>query len=139
MKKLDKSQPELTIGGMEFYQYLDVNPKLGRNYYRIKILAPTGDFVYSDVAEAVILGESKLMLVYPNPMIDELVLEIFDTFNEEVTLTLVAANGVLLSSEKLPADTKRKVLDVADLPAGVYFLQVTYGKTDIKTLRLLKR
>lgn len=131
-------EPELAIGGMEFYQYLDINPKLGRNYYRVKVVAPTGDYIYSDIAEAVILSDSKLMMVYPNPMVDELVLELFDTFNEEVTLTLVAANGVLLSKQKLPADTKRKVLDVADLPAGVYFLQVTYGKTDIKTLRLMK-
>lgn len=133
------TEPELSIGGMEFYQYLDVNPKIGRNYYRVKVVAPTGDYTYSEVEEAVIIGDSKLMLVYPNPMEDQLVLEIFDSFNEDISLTLVAANGVLIRKENLPADTKRKVIDVVELPAGVYFLQVTYGKTDIKTLKLLKR
>lgn len=131
--------PELVIGGMEFYQYLDTAPKLGRNYYRVRVVAPTGDYVYSEIEDAVIFGDSRLMMVYPNPVVDQLVLEIFDSFNEEIELTLVASNGVLLRSEILPADTERKVLNVADLPAGVYFLQVRYGSTDVKTLKLLKR
>jgi hypothetical protein len=38
----------------------------------------------------------------------------------------------------LPSDTTRQVVPFGDFPAGAYFLRIRFGKTDVKTLKVIK-
>lgn len=130
--------PMRTNAGMRQYEFMDVSPKRGWNYYRVLVVDHTGGQTYSDVEELVLYAESELMHVYPNPVNDHLVVEIFDTLNDEVQMQVVNTSGVILRTVKAPANVKRQEIDFSNLPAGTYFIKVRYGKIDVKVLKVLK-
>lgn len=127
-------RPEYITGGRKHYVYRDARPKLGRNYYRLRFLGT----VFSNVAEVIMYGDSKLVFFYPNPVTDRAVLELFETFNGPVQVDVVAANGVMVQSQVLPREGKQLEMDFSSLPAGVYFLRLRYGELELKRLKIIK-
>ena len=84
--------------------------------------------------------DSKIAMLYPNPVEDVLTLEIFDTFGEEdVVLEVFSVSGKKVATVDVGADQRRLQLDVSTYPAGVYLLRLRIGKTDIRTMRVVKR
>ncbi len=132
------SDPHHLAGGLRHYQYMDVSPKKGWNYYRVVAVEPSGREVQSDVAEVVVYAASELMHLYPNPVVDHVTLEIFDSLNDEVLLQVVNINGTVLQNVNVPANTPRQELDFSNLPSGTYFIKVKYGRIDVKVLKVLK-
>lgn len=135
----DVTDPVSTSGMMNHFEYIDVAPKLGRTYYRVRAVRSSGEPIYSDIKSAVIYGDSELALYYPNPVDDELTIELFETFNEEVHVELTNAQGAMLYRAKAPANAERVMINFAEYPSGAYFVRLKYGKTDVKTLKILKR
>lgn len=74
------------------------------------------------------LGEDEsLLYVYPNPFINSLNFEIFDTAGETVRVELIsiAGNNILTEDIQLQSDTNVHTFDNLDgLVKGVYFLRV---------------
>lgn len=124
--------------GQKQFLFTDTQPKAGRNYYRIKYVSALGDTGYSNIEEVILLGDSKLVLLYPNPVSGEAMLELFETFNGDVTLDIIAANGMQLQRMVLPREVKRQPLDFASYPAGVYFIRLRYGDVELKRLKVVK-
>lgn len=124
--------------GQKQFRFVDTQPKAGRNHYRIKYVSTLGDTGYSNVEEVILLGDSKLVLLYPNPVIGEAMLELFETFNGDVTLDIIAANGTQLQRMVLPREVKRQPLDFAAYPTGVYFIRLRYGDVELKRLKVVK-
>jgi hypothetical protein len=135
----EMTEPTLTGDGQDYYQYIHESPKRGRNYYRVRIEDADGNFTYSEVGEGIIYGESKLALLYPNPVQDQLRLELFETFDDEVTIRVIGIQGIVHETILLPADTKHIDLDFDRYPAGTYFLQLQLGKVDVKTMKVVKQ
>lgn len=52
------------------YQFLDVNPKYGRNFYRLEQVDVNGNVHYSNVLEVFVQDVETALLVYPNPTND---------------------------------------------------------------------
>ncbi len=132
------AQPVRVDGGQRYFQFTDFQPKRGRNYYRVKLVRDGQPEVYSNIAEAILYSDSKLLLLYPNPLQQRAVLELFETFNNPVLVDVVTVSGVVLESLRLPAATQRVELDFSSYPAGVYFLRLHYGELEIKRLKVLK-
>lgn len=130
--------PLRTNAGMRQYEYMDEVPKRGWNYYRVMAVDRTGKQAYSEVEEVVLYANSELMHLYPNPVSDHLVVEFFDTLNDEVLMQVVNTSGIILQTVKSPANVKRQEIDFSNLPAGTYFIKVRYGKIDVKVLKVLK-
>ncbi len=130
--------PTRTNAGMRQYEFMDHSPKRGWNYYRVLVVDHNGERTYSEVEDLVLYAESELMHVYPNPVNDHLVVEIFDTLNDEVQMQVVNTSGVIVRTVKAPANVKRQEIDFSNLPAGTYFIKVRYGKIDVKVLKVLK-
>ncbi|PHN05775.1 SdrD B-like domain-containing protein [Flavilitoribacter nigricans] len=120
------------------YMYLTVAPKMGRNFYRVKMSDTQGNEWYSNTEEVVFFSESKLALLYPNPARNQAILEIFESFDEDVTIELVSSSGQLIQTHQVVAGSPRIALDLTDVATGVYLLRVRFGKTNIKALRLVK-
>lgn len=125
-------------GGRKQYRFTDDKPKQGRNYYRIRYVTVFGDEGYSNVEEVILYADSKLVLLYPNPVSGEAVLELFETFNGDVTLDIVSANGTWLHRIVMPKEVKQQTIDFSNYPAGLYFLRLRYGELELKRLKVVK-
>lgn len=131
--------PDHVSGNVQYFQYYTVAPKTGHNYYQVHVVNPTdGTELYSDIARVTFAELSNLATVYPNPVTDELVVELYDTYNEEVTIQLITSTGMMLQSVNVEQGVDSQILDFHNLPAGTYFLRLRYGKTDVKTIKVLK-
>lgn len=75
-------------------------------------------------------AEALALTVMPNPVVSftEAVLE--NAFTGEVNLDMVAANGALVSSQRLvkSTDSMRIRVEMSDLPAGLYYIAVRCGE-----------
>ena len=120
--------------------YTDKPVRSGQAYfYRVRAARNTDFSAYSNVLETVATVVSAITAddpvnwqVYPNPVVEAVRVQI----NSPATYTAVIRNAVgreLLRSTLRSADT----IPVSDLPAGVYFLQITTSSQS-KVIRLLK-
>lgn len=132
------TSPASADNTMQHFEYFDVAAKKGRTYYQVEAVY-NSDHVMSNIASAIIYGESQLAMFYPNPVDNQLTIELFETFNDDVTIDLNTANGVQMRKVKVPANTERVVLDLSDYPAGAYFVRLRIGKSDVKTYKVIKR
>jgi hypothetical protein len=131
--------PDHVIGAVQYFEYYTNAPKFGHNYYRVNVVnSDTGDTMLSDVAQVAFVETSNLATVYPNPVTDELIVEIFNTYNEEVMIQLITATGMVIRSINVEEGVEAETVDFQTLPSGTYFLRLRYGKSDVKTIKVLK-
>ena len=50
------------------YHFVDTNPLNGINLYRIKAVAQSGQFIYSDIVKALFGSSETEITIYPNPV-----------------------------------------------------------------------
>ena len=135
--------------GLEFW----ANPGQGEGYFRI--LNADSDILYSfepdfggyaihefgigNITKIDEIAHPFILSVYPNPVSDHLQINIRGTGNTKVTARL--SNSVMkqVMEKEWTANEKEfsTVLDMKDLPSGVYFLQITYGNHS-KTEKIIK-
>lgn len=120
------------------YIYLTNAPKQGRNFYRVRMSDGQGNEWFSNIEEIIFYNQSRLALLYPNPATDLAILEIFESYNEDVTVELATSSGQLVQTWKAAADSKRIEMDLSEVASGLYVLRVRFGDTNIKALRLVK-
>jgi len=110
------------------YSYVDLLVQKGMNYYRLKQVDKDGKFTYSKVV--VINTEIKgisLLLVYPNPFGHKVQVKIESERREEVIIRVLNNGAALVRSQTVIVEkgvSAIEVKNVADLPGGVYHLQV---------------
>ncbi|MEZ4992772.1 MAG: SdrD B-like domain-containing protein [Saprospiraceae bacterium] len=130
--------PSETTSTAMYYNFRTIAPKQGRNYYRVKMRDALDNSWYSNTEELIFFNDSKLAMLYPNPAQDVAILEVFESFGEDVTVELVTAEGRKVKSWQAPSDGKRFDLDLNDVDKGVYFLRVRFGEANVKALKLVK-
>ena len=132
-------EPSALLGVMNYYEHMHESAKRGRNIYRVRVENRAGDIFYSEEAEAILYGDSKVAMLYPNPVEDIATLELFETFGEEATAELINANGAIILRRQADADTKQLQFDLSSLPSGTYFLRLNYSRSANKVYKLIKR
>lgn len=125
-------------GSKHLFSYLDHADKQGRSFYRVKIADGFGGEAYSNVEEVVFYNDSRLAMLYPNPVFGTTTVELFETFADPVVLELFSVAGLPVRSWQAAPDTNRLELDLKDLPSGVYVLRLRSGKVNVKTIRVVK-
>ena len=83
--------------------------------------------------------DAPVLGLFPNPAVDQLqvALTTNKVSNENITLTIIDLNGQVIYQRIISADQVRTTVDVANLPAGTYFLRSNDGKQVI-TKRFIK-
>lgn len=113
------------------YKFLDTNPMLGNNLYRIKQVDYNGQFEYSKVVSVWFKRHSEYLII-PNPGSDKVQIKGIDS---SVKITVLDVNGKLVyNSDQF---TSKSNLDISKWNSGYYNLIIqTVG--EISTLKLIK-
>ena len=127
------------------YNYVDEVPSAGVNYYRLCEIGFDGtQKTFEPIS--IKLGESisalSVVNVYPNPVSGEFLLTYHSDEKATTTLEILNAGGKLFYSEALKSDSGVNVYDFntkVQLPQGIYFVQLSQGKTHTEAIRIVKK
>ncbi len=131
---LGKVQGAGTTVELQSYNYVDLSPRVGVNYYRLKQVDFSGAFEYSDVVAVQFGAEKGDTEVYPSPTHDILnvksyadaeLIRVFDITGKEV-MTLQGNETTLTQ------------LNVSKLLGGTYFVSVQLVDGNRDVLRFVK-
>ncbi|MCO4818406.1 MAG: T9SS type A sorting domain-containing protein [Bacteroidetes bacterium] len=132
------------IGGAGFssnvlkYEYIDMNPYMDVNYYRIMQVDYDGKYDYSDIVmvNSLVQQADINLKVFPNPATDKVQVQWGE--NEETGKVVVLGLNGKVVAEQLPDQHNNTTIDLTSIKDGVYFIQFI-GTTTTKTERLVVR
>ena len=108
------------------YTFVDVLPKKGINYYRIKMLDKDNSGKYSDIRN--VKNDALLVFsIYPNPVRENIILE----WNSEsagkaaITITDMAGRIFYNKVSEVITGNNKIAIDAAKLAKGIYNIKVT--------------
>ncbi len=122
------------------YNYTDLQPAGGKNYYRLKIIERYKAPHYSDIKVVSRGREAFSVSVQPNPVTANSTIYMSLQGRSRVQMTLYNAQGARI--KQWPASTLDKgvhhlPLNLADVPGGSYILVVEAGKSK-QSMQLIK-
>jgi len=106
------------------YQFTDNNLLKGLNYYRIKMMAKDGQFIYSPVRKITSLANDFTITMYPNPVTKGVVFISTSVNCNHITLTDVSGRTI----KSIDTQGTQHTLNTGNIAKGTYFITVT---TDI--------
>ena len=86
-------------------------------------MEPENNFTYSSTEEVLLMEEAKRTMIYPNPVKDQLFLEIFDSYNEAVTIEILDINGRVKQTMEVENEKSVEQFEFSTYPSGVYFMK----------------
>jgi len=127
--------------GIHTYGFTDDNvDALGASivYYRLKQMDIDGHFTYSKVVTLPLKTASRLML-YPNPATNQVNLTLSVSRKEKIQYFVYdnAGRMVIRQSTEILAGTNSLPIDIGELPAGVYYLNL-FGNSLNERLQFVK-
>lgn len=108
------------------YEFEDGRPKMGNNYYRLKINDWDGSFNYSNIVVLSKNGDERFK-IYPNPVTDRLFLEGLASAEGGIVLNVFGQTVIALPK------MNQAEIPVATLPQGIYFLKI--GNETVKFVK----
>lgn len=101
------------------YGFVDNQPMLGANYYRLKQLDFDGNYEFSIVRLVTFTDLTRRVNIYPNPAKDYLII---DGLAKSSKLYITNLNGQVVYSEKVDIDNKR--IDLSQFATGMYTIVI---------------
>lgn len=120
------------------YEFMDLRPKVGFGWYRVRYEDFQGNVFYSNIEEVKVFGED-IIHVFPNPFIDHVTVEILDDYHSDISIEVIDPTGRYMQRVELGEDVFRQRIEFADLPKGVYFLKVNYSEVDSRLIKLVHK
>jgi len=120
------------------YQFRDVAPFSGTNYYRLKQVDINGSFEYSHVE--VVKFEGRItddVLVYPNPVDEAIYIEYSLDYNTNIQVELFNVTGKKVFSETYNSAKNNWQIKTDGFPSGTYFLHIN-SPTGTITRKMIK-
>ncbi|MBC7886988.1 MAG: SBBP repeat-containing protein [Ferruginibacter sp.] len=106
------------------YDYLHTLRRNGDNYYRLKMVDMDGKFTYSKIERIKTALTSVVIKTFPNPVIDQVKLNIHALKDEVTLFYLYSADGKLVSSRSFNVvkGSNQFNWNLQSYPAGKYFI-----------------
>lgn len=128
-----------SIGGANnaAYDFTDTEAET-TNYYRLKMVDLDGSFQYSDLEVVVLECQNNKVKLYPNPVTSEAFVTLeFSDIRGEVHTMVYDINGRMIKAVSIQANEGTSIVEVDDLPAGTYLINVRYGMNN-EVFKLIK-
>jgi len=111
------------------YTTTDISPLYGNGYYRLKMVDKDGRINYSNIVVVKMYDKTGGVNIFPNPVQNELQLQIPSDKKEMVTIQIEDAAGKILQTRtlELNAATIYTSLNTSLLVPGMYLLNVKRG------------
>ncbi len=111
------------------YEFIDNQPQLGDNYYRLVQVDADGTETIFEPVNFKFSQPGSLFVLYPNPVINDDYIELYDNSEDEIALIqfkVISAEGIDVSHKwKIEKQTDRKFrLYFSDLENGIYTIQL---------------
>ena len=122
-------------GDSALYTYVHMSPASGKNYYRVLLVEPNGDYTISNIATTTIdcKTNTPAVALYPNPSREKITI---DGLEGNSKIRIVNTMGrVMLEMSTL---NRSETIDISMLPSAHYFTQVITGKLIKVNLKFLK-
>lgn len=124
------------------YNLFDLNPVIGDNYYRLKIIDLDGTYKYSDVINIVIedVVTSGFGNIYPNPTSGMLNVEIQSTNNYQTNIITYDVIGQIVADKSinLSKGLNKVQFDYSMLAKGTYIIRFTDNKDKTHVTKFVK-
>ncbi len=121
------------------YNWLDNTPLAGVNFYRLKMIDYNGAFKYSIIVK-IDRNAGKSISVYPNPVTGQKIqLQMYGQGKGEYIINLFKINGEKVMSNRMSHsgnDVVRSIDLTKNLPAGIYYLEITDPEKNKATFKL---
>jgi hypothetical protein len=123
------------------YEWVDMQPKPGHNYYKLKQLDIDGRTNESEVIDVYRSTDGSMVRVYPNPAIAQIYLEWDSQKAEIIEIQLLDMSGRMVQQVVVRATEgiNTQVLHVESLSPGLYTLQRIQDKQVISIHKVKKQ
>jgi hypothetical protein len=121
------SQAVNGISNLELnYSFVDVNPKQGHNYYRLRQIDLDGKSTYSKEIDLVGTSNGSVINVYPNPAKDNVTVEYASNSNATLSLQLIDMSGRIIKQieTKVTSGNNEIFISLDGVTVGMYQLQL---------------
>ncbi len=123
-------------GVASLYDYVDINPLKGNNYYRLKMVNVDGSIAYSKVLKAIVNEAASWQVkAYPNPTQHQFTLLYNGTPTQNATVTITNSVGATIYTSTL---VQPQTIDTSKWPTGAYTIVVS-GTNDVQTIKIIKQ
>lgn len=111
------------------YTTLDKAPFSGTNFYRLKMVDIDGRFTYSKILSVKMDAIAQKTIIFPNPVASELHVQLPAGKKGQCTLQVADGQGRVLRQQQVQLNNNAffTTINIGDLPAGIYWLQVHYA------------
>jgi Secretion system C-terminal sorting domain len=137
--KFEKIGEQLAAGNstsIKKYEYKDVQPAIGFNFYRIKQIDVDGRFTYSTIVKVLNTKNIKEAFIAPNPVIDMVNLVEPEAIYIN-SIEVYDSRGVVILRKNINNKVQLYSLPVSTLSKGNYVLKVNYEK-GMKSIGFIK-
>ena len=138
---------EKSANGVSFYEmgrlvnlpfrFIDRYPFTGNNYYRIKAVDKNGGFIYSKVINVINKPVELTVMLFPNPVSNELNLRIKNLLAEKVTIIVTNIQGRVFYNR--PGEAGDLKINTSTWPAQLYILKVVNSSNEILSIQKFVR
>ncbi len=126
---------------LQGFNYTDVSPLSGANYYRLKITTPDGQFRYSTIV--VLLNKQKgfeLISLAPNPVKNSAMLTLTSAKSGKIDIAVSDIGGKIVALQNVTVIAGNNPIDMnfTNLGAGTYSITAINADGERKTIRFVK-
>jgi hypothetical protein len=123
------------------YDFADLAPMKGWNYYRIKQVDVDGKYIFSNTAAVNFDKGFGMMVIYPNPAKDQLNVEYTAERAGKLELQVIDSKGAVLMSTKMAVTTGRNIrpLNISSLSKGMYLLKYVDAEGNVSFAKFIKQ
>jgi hypothetical protein len=139
-RKFNRLSIMRSAAGEMHFQYNDLLPIKGVNYYRIKQVSKSGTFVYSKIVAVDNHIEAGTVRLFPNPASDKLYVTLPAVARKHSLIITNSTGQIVYVNDLKNINNNTVTIDIASWAPGTYFVQIKEGNLDkTKSLQFIKK
>ncbi len=124
---------------VNLYKFSDVEPKMGRSFYRVRQVALDGTNVNATESKKVMMANGQPVVTYPNPAQGgSMFVEVLDADNAEGTIQIFNNVGTLVYAQSFKKDQLRYEINTDNLATGTYILKIHRTDGTVQSTKITK-